>query len=127
MKYIVSNYGAGVSVGLLDHNTAQLDINLAHNIFDSSVNEYLFHGSINFNCLKQFRRFLAFKEYYAIWDDHWENKQANANNFRFWKQAFRRAKQILNNQVGFENFMSQMSANNNHYNIGYHQQEQDSD
>jgi hypothetical protein len=123
MKYVVSNYGYGVSVGLLDKETAEQDMNLAHNLFNVNSNEYLFHGSINFRSLKEFKRLLAFKEYYKQWETHWQSGNKEYNNCSFWKKAFAAAKKELNTSVSYNNFMDQISSANNHYNVGYYQDE----
>lgn len=121
MKYVVSNYGAGITVGLLDKETAEQDMNLAHNLFNVNSTEYLFHGSINFRTLKEFKRLLAFKEYYKQWENYWSNGGKEYSNLQFWKKAFRAANKELDTSVSYNNFMDQITASNNHYDIGCYQ------
>ena len=121
MKYLISNYGAGIAVGLIESEGAQEDMNLAHNIFNSLSHESIFHGTILFNNVKQFRRFLAYKEFYKV-----RGGIDTPQEFSYWKFAFRRAKEIMQNNCRRNNFMFQMTAaNNSRHNLGNYQDETD--
>lgn len=62
MNYIVSNWGAGVSVGLAGTpDEVETDANLAHNLFNAGFYDDLFNGRINFSSLEKFYRFLIYK------------------------------------------------------------------
>ena len=120
MKYLISHYGAGIAVGLIQEEGAREDINLAHNLFNSTVHESLFHGTILFESVKQFRKFLAFKEFF-------NSRQPNTKNeFVLWRNAFRKAKEVMANNCRQNNFMFQITAaNNSKHNIGTYQDETD--
>lgn len=120
MKYLISHYGAGIAVGLIQEEGAREDINLAHNLFNSTVHESLFHGTILFESVKQFRKFLAFKEFF-------KSRQPNTKNeFSLWRNAFRKAKEVMANNCRQNNFMFQVTAaNNSKHNIGTYQDETD--
>lgn len=120
MKYLISHYGAGIAVGLIQEEGAREDINLAHNLFNSTVHESLFHGTILFESVKQFRKFLAFKEFF-------NSRQPNTKNeFVLWRNAFRKAKEVMANSCRQNNFMFQITAaNNSKHNIGTYQDEID--
>lgn len=119
-KYAISHYGAGIAVGLLQEDGAQEDINLAHNLYDSTCHESIFHGTILFNSIKQFRRFLAFKVYHQL------RVPFEKEEFSVWKEAFREARRVLREQCVANNFMIQMvAANTSKHNIGSYQDETD--
>ena len=129
MKYIVSNNGIGIAVGVIGE-TAKEDATLAENIYGCNTSDHLFNSLIYMSSVKQFRKFLILKEYFKVWDKHWAaNKEYNnhlpipPNIYKFTKDAIRRAKQIMHSSVQYENFMSQISARNNEYSIGTHQDE----
>lgn len=129
MKYIVSNNGIGIAVGVVGE-TAKEDAILAENIYGCNTSDHLFNSLIYMSSVKQFRKFLILKEYFKVWDKHWAaNKEYNnhlpipPNIYKFTKDAIKRAKQIMNSSVQYENFMSQISARNNEYSIGTHQDE----
>lgn len=120
MKYLISHYGAGIAVGLIEAESAQEDINLAHNLFNTTCHTSIFHGTLLFESVKQFRKFLAFKEFFDI------RQRDIANEFRTWREAFRRASAVLRHSCKHENFMLQISAANHKYhNIGQYQDEID--
>jgi hypothetical protein len=129
MKYIVSNNGLGIAVGVVGE-TAKEDATLAENIYGCNISDHLFGSLIYMASVKQFRKFLILKEYFKVWDKHWAaNKEYNnhlpipPNIYKFTKDAIKRAKQIMNSCVSYENFMSQISARNNEYQIGGYQDE----
>jgi hypothetical protein len=129
MKYIVSNNGLGIAVGVVGE-TAKEDATLAENIYGCNISDHLFGSLIYMSSVKQFRKFLILKEYFKVWDKHWAaNKEYNnhlpipPNIYKFTKDAIKRAKQIMNSCVSYENFMSQISARNNEYQIGGYQDE----
>ena len=120
MKYIISHYGAGIAVGLIQEDGAQEEINLAHNLFDSTIHESIFHGTILFDSVKQFKKFLAFKEFFAIRED------STKNEYSTWREAFRRVKEVMVNNCRHNNFMFQMTAaNDKKHNLGAYQDETD--
>lgn len=119
-KYLISHYGAGIAVGLIDQNGAQEDINLAHNLFDSTCHESIFHGTILFDSVKQFRRFLAYKVYFEL------RVPMEKEDFAVWKESFREARRVMQEQCRSNNFMFHMvAANNSKHNVGYYQDETD--
>jgi hypothetical protein len=126
-KYIVSNNGLGIAVGVTG-STAQEDATLAENIYGCNTSDHLFGSLIYLSSVNQFRKFLILKEYYKVWDAHWAaNKEYNnhlptpPNVYKFTKQAIKQAKQIINSNVQYENFMSKISARNNEYQVGNYQ------
>ena len=119
-RYLISHYGAGIAVGLIQEEGAQEEINLAHNIFNSTVHESIFHGTILFDSVKQFRKFLAFKEFFN------SRQPDTQNEFSLWRNAFRKAKEVMQNNCRQNNFMFQITAaNNSKHNIGGYQDETD--
>ena len=48
MKYVISTHGANIAVGLLDANTAEEDINLSHNLFNTHAGDNYFNGVLSF-------------------------------------------------------------------------------
>lgn len=122
MKYLISHYGAGIAVGLLEQEGAEEEINLAHNLYDNNANYSFFHGCINFSSFKQFKRFLILKEYFKVCDENKENKFCE---YKFLRTAISRAKQLIKTNVSFHNFMSQIRISSPRYNIGTYQDEID--
>ena len=128
-KYIVSNNGLGIAVGVIG-STAKEDATLAENIYGCNVSDHLFNSLIYMASVNQFRKFLILKEYFQVWDKHWAaNKEYNdhlpvpPNVYRFTKEAIKRAKQIISSNVRYENFMSAISSRNNEYSVGGYQDE----
>jgi len=117
MKYLVSTYGLGISVALLENAGAEEEINLAHNLFNCYADYSLFHGTINFTSFKKFRRYLIYKNYFNVCD---ENKDKPFNEFKFLREAVKRMKETIDSNVCFNNFMLQITASNNHYDIAEH-------
>ena len=127
-KYIVSNNGLGIAVGVIGE-TAKEDATLAENIYGCNISDHLFNSLIYMASINQFKKFLILKEYFKVWDKHWAaNKEYNnhlpipPNVYRFTKEAIKQAKDIMLS-VRYENFMSQISARNNEYQIGGYQDE----
>ena len=123
-KYIVSNNGLGIAVGVTGP-TATEDAVLAENIYGCNISDHLFGSLIYMASAKQFRKFLILKEYFKVWDKHWAaNKEYNdhlpipPNVYKFTKEAINKAKEIISSSVRYENFMSQISARNNEYQMG---------
>ena len=128
-KYIVSNNGLGIAVGVIGE-TAKEDAILAESIYGVNIADHLFDSLIYMASVKQFRKFLILKEYFQVWDKHWVANQEYNNHlptppnvYRFTKEAIKRAKQIMSSNVRYENFMSQISARNNEYQMGGHTDE----
>lgn len=100
-KYIVSINARDIVVGLIDEDTAEQDINLAHNLFNSHVNYNYYRGVINFNTLGKFYRFLINKYYLLYWRPD--------NTFRqILRRASNKARTIIDNEVEFRNFMPEI-------------------
>lgn len=121
-KYIVSNNGLGIAVGVVG-STAKEDATLAENIYGSNTSDHLFNSLIYMANRGQFKKFLILKEYYKAWDNHWAaNKereiQVAPNVYQFTKAAIKRAKEIIVSDVRDENFMSAISCRNNEYGMG---------
>lgn len=132
-KYIVSNNGLGIAVGVIGE-TAKEDAILAENIYGVNTADHLFDSLIYMPSIQQFRKFLILKEYFQVWDKHWAANQEYNNHlplppnvYRFTKEAIKRAKQIMSSNVRYENFMSQISARNNEYQMGGHTDEETED
>ena len=98
---MVSVNARDIVVGLLDEETAEQDINLSHNLFNSHVNYNYYHGVINFNTLGKFYRFLINKYYLMYW-------QPNKTFRQLLKKATNKARQVLDTEVGYRNFMPEI-------------------
>jgi hypothetical protein len=125
-QYIVSNNGLGIAVGVIG-DTAIQDATLAENIYGCNISDHLFGSLIYMASVKQFKKFLILKEYFKVWDNHWAENNNTVipiapNIYKFTKEAIKQAKDIMCS-VRYENFMSQISARNNEYQIGAHQDE----
>jgi len=101
MKYMISSYGADIAVGLLEKETAEEDINLAHNLSNSHVNNNYYNGVLNFNSLHSFYRFLINKYYLMFWEPNKTFRQ-------ILKKASNKARNVIDNDVEFRNFMPQI-------------------
>ena len=128
-KYIVSNNGLGIAVGVTGE-TAKEDATLAENIYGCNTSDHLFGSLIYLSDINKFRKFLILKEYFKVWSKHWaankeydDHLQMPSNVYRFTKCAIKQAKKIISSNVRYENFMSQISARNNEYQIGSYQDE----
>ena len=100
-KYMVSVNARDIVVGLLDEETAEEDINLAHNLFNSHVNYNYYCGVINFNTLNKFYRYLIDKHFLMVW-------QPNKTFRETLKTATNMARSVINNDVCFRNFMPEI-------------------
>ena len=129
MNYLISNYGVGISVALLNKEDSEEHINLAHNLFNSNADPNFFHGIINFNSFKQFKKLLIYKEYFKIWDEHFARNKFGARqkskDVSFIRRAIKRAKLIIESNVEYSPFMTQMRSSQQNYSVGYYQDEQE--
>jgi len=116
VNYLISWYGQHICVGLLNKEGAEQEANLAHNLFKSHNNEYLFHGALNFKSVKEFWRFLILKEYLPKLMDNMGCSKKKKKELL--KESFIKARETKENNVNFQNFMQQISASNNCYNLG---------
>ena len=114
MKYMISTNGANIAVGLMDANTAEEDINLSHNLHNTHAGDNYFNGVLSFASPQKFYRFLINKYYLLYW-------QPDATFSQLLKKATNKARQILDNDVEYRNFMPEIyhsnlvSANKNIY------------
>ena len=125
-QYIVSNNGLGIAIGVIGETAIQ-DATLAENIYGCNISDHLFGSLIYMASVKQFKKFLILKEYFKVWDNHWAENNNTViptapNIYKFTKAAINNAKDIMCS-VRYENFMSQISARNNEYQISAHQDE----
>jgi hypothetical protein len=127
LTYIVSNYGAGIAVGIKgDYKLAEQDATLAENIFGCNHADHLFSRLLYMRDVQQFKKFLILKEYFLIWDEHFtRNKVSGTRNkaqiMKFTRRAIKRARLVMEAQVTYENFMSLISARNNEFVLGFYQ------
>lgn len=109
-KYIISQYGIRTAVGLLDEQAAETDINLAHNLFNTYVNDNYFHGVLCFASEAQFYKFLIYKSMF--------NNKSEITKYRTrLKQAAIETRKVLNNDVYRQNFMIDIVQREN---VKYH-------
>jgi len=101
MKYMISSYGADIAVGLLEKETAEEDINLAHNLSNSHVNNNYYNGVLNFNSLHSFYRFLINKYYLLYW-------RPDSTFRQLLKKSTNKARQVLDTEVQHRNFMPEI-------------------
>lgn len=125
--YLISNYGAGITVGITGPNAEQ-DAILAENIYGCNYTDELFDVIVHMPSVETFKKFLILKEYFKIWDEHFtRNKVAGSrkcgNVMQFTRRAIKRAKLVMDGQVKYENYMSRISSRNNEYGIGGHNEE----
>ncbi len=124
LHYLISTYGSGIVIGVIGNKQqAEEEAILAENLFGSYWTDDLFSSVIHLKDEKQFAKLLFYKEYFALWDEHWtRNRVAKTKNpalvKQFIRRAGKRARLILEGQVKRENFMSLISARNNEYGIG---------
>ena len=109
-KYIISPYGSSVAVGLTDEATAQTDINLSHNLFDTYVNYNYYNGVLSFTSLKSFMKFLIYKNLFANYNPHAKYRTQL-------KKATNMARQTLNNDVLHQNFMPEIYQHEKTYHV----------
>jgi len=100
-KYIVARTARDILVGLTNEETAEEDINLAHNLFNSHVNHNYYHGVINFNTLNKFYRFLINKYILKNWDSSKPFSQ-------LLKESTNKARSVINNDVEHHDFVTQI-------------------
>lgn len=101
MKYIISDHGTNIAVALLDPNTAQEDINLSHNLFNTHAGNNVYNGYLSFSSLRKFYRFLINKYYLRYWE-------SNKTFRQILKRASNKARSVINNEIKYENFMPQI-------------------
>jgi hypothetical protein len=116
MNYLISWYGQQICVGLLNKEGAEEEANLAHNLFKSHNNTYLFHGALNFKSTKEFWRFLILKEYLPKLMDNLGCSRRKRKELL--QDSFVKVREVKENNVNFQNFMQQVSQSNNCYDIG---------
>ena len=109
-KYLISSYGADIAVGLLDPESAEEDINLSHNLFNTHVSYNYYNGVLNFNILSKFYRFLINKYYLMYWDP---NKPFST----ILKKAANKARSVINTEVQYRNFMPEIYQRERTYNV----------
>jgi glutaredoxin-related protein len=100
-KYLISTNAEYIGVGLLDPDTATEDINLSHNLHNTHVNYNYYNGVLSFASLKRFYRFLINKYFIQLWD-------TNKSFSLLLKEATNMARQTLNNEVEYQNFLPQI-------------------
>ncbi len=62
MRYVVSQWGTGLSIGMIGKpEEVEEDKNLAHNIFGARSYDDVFNGRINFSSIFYFYKFLLYK------------------------------------------------------------------
>lgn len=128
-SYIISNNGLGIAVGITgDKQQALEDATLAENIFGINTSDHLFSHLLYMNSFEQFKKFLILKEYFRVWDEHFGKNTVSGrrnigNVMQFTRRAIKRARLVMESRVKYENFMQNMSARNNQYEIGGYQDE----
>jgi hypothetical protein len=105
MKYIISTHGANIAVGLLDANTAEEDINLSHNLFNTYAGDNYYHGVLSFTSQSKFYRFLINKYYLMFWEP-------NKTFSQLLKKATNKARSVINTEVKYRNFMPEIYHSN---------------
>jgi hypothetical protein len=101
MKYLISNYGTNIAVGLLDKDTAEEDINLSHNLDNINVNDNYYNGVLSFPSYARFLRYLLNKEYLTSW-------QPNKTFREVLSCAKKKVQITLDNEVKYANFIPQI-------------------
>lgn len=101
MKYIISDHGSGIAVGLLDPKTSEQDINLSHNLFNTHVNRNYYNGVLTFTSIASFYRFLINKYFLQIWE-------SNKTFSQLLKEATNMTRSVINNEIKLDNFMPQI-------------------
>jgi hypothetical protein len=110
MKYVVSQWGTGLSVGMIGRpEEVEQDKNLAHNIFGARSYDDVFNGRINFSSIFYFYKFLLYK--YAL--PHMFEHGCSL------RSAIKATKALAKNHTVIkENFMFQISRLPVAYNVG---------
>ena len=109
-KYIISPYGSGVAVGLTNKDTAQTDINLSHNLFNTHVNYNYYNGVLSFPSQKFFMKFLIYKNLFDCYSPHVKYRTQL-------KKAANKTRQTLNNDVEHQHFMPQIYQHEKTYQV----------
>ena len=70
--------------------------------------------------VKQFKKFIILKEYYAIWDKHWSrNKVSGSQNtpnvMQFTRRAIKQGNLIMESRVTHEDFMRRIAVSTQQY------------
>lgn len=132
MKYIISNNGAGIAVGVVGNKKKAKSLAiLSENLFNSNHSDEYFGHLIFMPSVKKFKKLITMKEYYNEWEKHWELvgnykikdqeeriETVKPSVFEFTKSALRSANQIMANNVTMENFMQNISNNAQTYSLG---------
>ena len=112
MRYVVSQWGNGLSVGLIGKpEEVEEDKNLAHNILGAKSYDDVFNGRINFKGIFYFYKFLLYKHSLPYMAEHSCSLRSAI------KATKDRVKQYT---IIHENFMTAISRLPIHYNIGYY-------
>lgn len=118
MKYIISENGLGIAVGLVgeDQETQETMIS-AENILGVNTNTDIFKGVIYFRSIKQFKKFLVLREYLNMWQLHTRKNfitgnKTVANILSLTKRAIKQARLTMESSVEYENFMRQIHQSN---------------
>ena len=123
MKYIISDNGLGIAVGLIGDQQEATEVRtLAENIFGINTNEDIFKGVLYMRDFKQFKKFLVLKEYFRFWSLHFTRdrvagKMTQPNIMSLTKRAIKQAGLVLESSVQYENFMRQIHQSNVWYNF----------
>ena len=110
MKYVVSQWGNSLSVGLIGRpEEVEKDKNLAHNIFGANSYDDVFNGRINFSSIFYFYKFLFYKHALPYMFQYGGSLRS----------AIKATKhKVKEHMVIKDNFMSQISKLPMTYNIG---------
>jgi len=109
-KYLISSYGQDLAVGLLDSTTAEEDINLSHNLFNTHVSYNYYNGVLNFNTQTKFYRYLINKHYLLGYTEEKTFRQILG-------EAKKAARYILDNEVDYRNFMPEIYQRERTYHV----------
>jgi len=109
-KYIISPYGSGIAVGLTNKTTAQIDINLSHNLFNTYVNYNYYNGVLSFPSLKSFMKLLIYKNLFADYSPHVKYSIQL-------KKAANKTRHTLNNDSIHQPFMPQVYQHEKTYHV----------
>lgn len=124
MKYLISENGLRIAVGLIGNAQEALENRtLAENIYGVETSESYFSGIIFMKDFRQFKKFLILKEYFRIWDLHFgfnrvSGRRDKANVMKFTRRAIAQAKLIIESSVTFEDFMRNIYASTYAYALG---------
>jgi hypothetical protein len=133
MKYIVSNNGAGIAVGLIGNKQeAKCLATLAVNLYNVNISDEYFDHLIYMPSMKKFKELLVMAAYYNEWDEYWESinhykfeegqeEKARVNQsfvLKFTKAAIRTMRNTMEKDVKLENFMQNISNRSQTYSMG---------